>query len=324
MNDCLYTLGRVGRCAAFALVGVLATMAAAQGLGGGQNDVWSPMTFREYVMAKPQGPTPATLPNEANWAMQKRGAAEHWAASVASTYRLTQSTEKRLAALQYSRELARRPYVLAAGNSARQVASPLATGRYDDRSVRDALSVCFTNVGYDAVEQVPFWHAVRGILAVSKDGPVSADANDLVESPADCLKFGNQPRIPGLLRLNERVGYARFLAPTSSVAKIDAIHRSARVDAKPYTDKLLELQKGLVDLDAAPTPDLDAMRELVLQGVECQVEIGVIDIQAEWQILKLTLEEYQGTWAALPPYTSIPGTKKPKAAQMGGSAIKSK
>ncbi|NLN77198.1 MAG: hypothetical protein GX139_12960 [Armatimonadetes bacterium] len=318
MNVYLYTLERVGKCVSLALVGVLASMAVVQGAGLEQNDPWSPMTFKDYVTVQLEKPTPTALPNEVDWAIQQRGSAERWTAIVANTYRLTQSTEKNLAALRYSRELARRPYRLAAANSARQVASPLASGRYDDQSVRDALRVCFTNVGYDAVEQAPFWHAVRGILVVSQDS--STHAKDLTESPSECLKFGNQPRIPGLLRLNERVGYARFLAPTSSVGKIDAIYRSARVDAKPYTDKLLELQKGLADLDAAPALDLDAMRELVLQGVECQVEIGAIDIQAEWDILKLIPVEYQGTWAALPPYTSIPGTKKPKAAQTGESS----
>ncbi|NLN76102.1 MAG: hypothetical protein GX139_07300 [Armatimonadetes bacterium] len=246
--------------------------------------------------------------------------ASDWVVAVQQSLKLDDAQVTRLTTVALNRELNSYAYCLAIKGPADYVSHPLARRAFRESEGRNMLSAYFVVAAYKALQDEAFWSSASAIVeGVERQSSSGHLLDEYRSSLSNCLLQANQPTVPGLWRLQARLRYAKYLAPASSIALQD-IYDKASKTVRPQLARLMELGKQVDSFQSGAQADDSATRALLLQGADVETEMALVCLTAEWEMLDLIPPKYQGTWAAIPPYTSIPGTKKPNTAQTGESS----
>ncbi len=276
----------------------------AEASAGNEMEMWVPLSFKDFLQQATyhQNDWSATLNyKDTSWMRQ----CDALTASAKQEFKLTDEQANKLEGLICEWKLRR-----LSGYSSEFVDNPLAAGSYNEAQMKFVLRRHYTERAFRVLDTV---RLVREIASILGPGKIE-DARKLVGDPQNAklsysLTDTGGSSEPGLDRLVERWKYAEYLSPSTAHPRLRTAFAAARGEVEVSLDKVRKLMKRLDELEASPTLDQTAVMSIFSEGIDAEVGMGLADIKGEWEILKLIPDEFQGTWAALPPHTSIPGTK---------------
>ena len=278
-------------------------------------EMWAPLSFEDFLkqaVCYLNDWSAVLNTKDTSWTRRY----DALAASAKQEFKLTDEQTNRLEGLICEWKLRR-----LSGYSSELADYPLAAGSYNEAQMSFVLRRHYTERAFRVLDTV---RLVRDIASILGSGKIE-DARKLVGDPQNAylsirlIDTGGALE-PGLDRLVELWKYAEYLSPSTEHQHLRTAFTAARAEVEVSLDKVRKLMKRLDELEAAPTLDQTAVMSVFSEGIDAEVKMGLADFRGEWEMLKLIPVEYQGTWAALPPYTSIPGTKKPNTAQTGESS----
>ncbi|NLN74806.1 MAG: hypothetical protein GX139_00645 [Armatimonadetes bacterium] len=267
-------------------------------------EMWAPLSFEDFLkqaVCYLNDWSAVLNTKDTSWTRRY----DALAASAKQEFKLTDEQTNRLEGLICEWKLRR-----LSGYSSELADYPLAAGSYNEAQMSFVLRRHYTERAFRVLDTV---RLVRQIASILGSGKIE-DARKLVGDPQNA-KLSNSlidtggSLEPGLDRLVERWKYAEYLSPSTEHQHLRTAFTAARAEVEVSLDKVRKLMKRLDELEAAPTLDQTAVMSVFSEGIDAEVKMGLADLRGEWEILKLIPDEYQGTWAALPPNTSIPGTK---------------
>ena len=283
-------------------------------------EMWAPLSFEDFLkqaVCYLNDWSAVLNTKDTSWTRR----CDALAASAKQEFKLTDEQTNRLEGLICEWKLRR-----LSGYSSELADNPLAAGSYNEAQMSFVLRRHYTERAFRVLDTV---RLVRDIASVLGPGKIE-DARKLVGDPQNAklshslIDTGGSFE-PGFDRLVERWKYAEYLSPSTVSPSTEHLRLrnafvTARYEVEVSLDQVRKLMKRLDELEAVPTLDQTAVMSVFSEGIDAEVKMGLADFRGEWEMLKLIPVEYQGTWAALPPYTSIPGTKKPNTAQTGESS----
>jgi|LSQX01.3.fsa_nt_gb hypothetical protein len=266
------------------------------------NDVdLSPLSYREYVR---RTDLHQRIGSDFTNIESCKESAKRWTLAARGSYKLTDEQASRLTDLVAEKELASLANYVVIQDYANQLSLPLAGGSFDRPRARSMLFSYFVSTAYVSVQGAKYWREIRDVIGTSSDL-----AKWPVQRVSLCTKTGNQPGVPGLWRIRERSKYAEFLSPASSQAQLQKLVKETLDRMRPSMSKLDFLAERMDELEDAKPLVENALRAVALQVAHTQTEIGMIGLEAEWEMLKVVPQEFQGTWASIPVLYHIPDSR---------------